>query len=49
MATDAANFDIGRPVRRIEDERFLRGRGHYHDDVPLEGALTDAHHAVFTH
>ncbi len=30
---------IGRSVRRIEDERFLTGRGRYVEDVDLPGAL----------
>jgi aerobic carbon-monoxide dehydrogenase large subunit len=30
---------IGQRVRRIEDPRFLTGRGQYVDDIPLEGAL----------
>jgi carbon-monoxide dehydrogenase large subunit len=30
---------IGHPVERIEDLRFLRGRGQFVDDVPLEGVL----------
>ena len=33
---------IGSPVERVEDLRFLRGRGQYVDDVPREGVL----HAV---
>ena len=28
---------IGEPVRRIEDERFLTGRGRYVDDIRLDG------------
>jgi carbon-monoxide dehydrogenase large subunit len=34
---------IGKPLRRLEDQRLLVGAGRYTDDVPLEGAL----HAVF--
>jgi aerobic carbon-monoxide dehydrogenase large subunit len=26
-------FGIGRQVRRVEDRRFLTGRGHYLDDI----------------
>ena len=26
-------FGIGQPVRRVEDRRFLTGRGHYLDDI----------------
>jgi carbon-monoxide dehydrogenase large subunit len=33
------NSHIGSPVERIEDLRFLRGRGQFVDDVPCEGAL----------
>jgi aerobic carbon-monoxide dehydrogenase large subunit len=36
-------FEIGDSPRRLEDERFLRGAGHYLDDVP--GA--DLAHAAF--
>jgi carbon-monoxide dehydrogenase large subunit len=34
---------IGQSVRRLEDPRFLTGRGQYVDDLPIEGAL----HATF--
>ncbi len=34
---------IGKPLRRLEDQRLLTGAGRYTDDVRLEGAL----HAVF--
>lgn len=34
---------VGAPVRRVEDERFLRGRGRYLDDIDLPGQL----HAAF--
>ena len=30
-------FDLGRSVRRIEDDRFLRGRGRYVGDIALPG------------
>ncbi len=30
---------LGRPVRRLEDERFLRGRAIFTDDIDLPGAL----------
>ena len=33
------NSFIGSPVERIEDLRFLRGRGQFVDDVPSEGVL----------
>ncbi len=36
-------FGKSQPVRRLEDERFLRGAGRYVDDIAPEGAL----HAVF--
>src|SRR5262249_47515195 len=37
-----SNAFIGRPLERIEDLRFLRGRGQYVGDLAPEGAL----HAV---
>jgi carbon-monoxide dehydrogenase large subunit len=40
--TRAANSFIGSPVERIEDLRFLRGRGEFIDDVTRAGVL----HAV---
>ncbi len=36
-------FGIGQPVRRVEDVRFVTGRGRYTADVEAAGAL----HAVF--
>ena len=30
----AANAYVGSPVERLEDLRFLRGRGEFVDDVP---------------
>jgi len=30
-------FGIGQPVRRKEDERFIRGNGCYHDDLAEDG------------
>src|ERR1041385_8805442 len=38
----SVNSFIGSPVERLEDLRFLRGRGQYVDDVPSPNAL----HAV---
>ena len=38
----AGNRLIGSPIERVEDLRFLRGRGQFVDDVPREGVL----HAV---
>src|SRR3954464_3054649 len=38
----AGNRPIGSPVERLEDLRFLRGRGEFVDDVPSPEAL----HAV---
>jgi carbon-monoxide dehydrogenase large subunit len=32
-----AKFGIGQPVTRFEDQRLLRGRGRYHEDVNLPG------------
>src|SRR4051812_3122109 len=37
-----SNRPIGSPIERLEDLRFLRGRGEFVDDVPSPGAL----HAV---
>src|SRR5215475_321267 len=45
MAADrprTANSFVGSPIERIEDLRFLRGKGHYVDDVRPDGLL----HAV---
>src|SRR3954467_14904798 len=33
------NTFIGSPVERVEDLRFLRGRGQYVDDLHLQGLL----------
>src|ERR1700684_2836846 len=33
----AVNTYIGSPVQRVEDLRFLRGRGQYIDDIKREG------------
>jgi carbon-monoxide dehydrogenase large subunit len=41
--TRTGNRLIGSPVERIEDLRFLRGRGQFVDDVPDDNAL----HAAF--
>ena len=42
-------FGIGQPVRRVEDARFLLGRGRYVDDISLprqaHGALLSSPHA----
>jgi carbon-monoxide dehydrogenase large subunit len=42
-------FGIGQPVRRVEDTRFLTGRGRYVDDINLPqqayGALVMSPHA----
>src|SRR5258708_20554720 len=32
-----AKFGIGKAVRRVEDQRFLLGRGRYVDDISLPG------------
>ncbi|HYJ60167.1 MAG TPA: carbon monoxide dehydrogenase, partial [Actinomycetota bacterium] len=40
MATEADEIrGIGHSVRRKEDDRFIRGRGNYIDDVKLPGML----------
>ena len=36
-------FAVGQPVRRVEDERFLKGEGRYVDDIVLENMV----HAAF--
>ena len=33
----AAKFGIGQAVRRVEDQRFLLGKGNYVDDISLPG------------
>ena len=33
---------IGKPIPRVEDLRFITGRGRYTDDLPIEGALWSA-------
>ncbi|HLH88368.1 MAG TPA: xanthine dehydrogenase family protein molybdopterin-binding subunit [Xanthobacteraceae bacterium] len=33
----AGKFGIGQAVRRVEDQRFLTGHGHYIDDINLPG------------
>ena len=30
-------FGVGQPVRRVEDRRFLTGRGRYLDDIEVRG------------
>jgi carbon-monoxide dehydrogenase large subunit len=40
--TRTSNRPIGSPVERLEDLRFLRGRGQFVDDMPSPDAL----HAV---
>ena len=30
---------IGKPIPRVEDLRFVTGRGRYTDDLPIEDAL----------
>jgi len=46
---EGVRFGIGQPVRRVEDERFLTGRGRYVDDLVLPrqayGAVVYAPHA----
>ena len=32
-------FGAGEPVKRLEDQRLLTGRGHFIDDKPADGAL----------
>jgi len=44
-----SKFGIGQPVRRVEDQRFLTGRGRYVDDLELphlaHGAVVTSPHA----
>ncbi|MCE3247881.1 MAG: xanthine dehydrogenase family protein molybdopterin-binding subunit, partial [Geminicoccaceae bacterium] len=28
-----AKFGVGQPVRRVEDQRFVTGKGRYADDI----------------
>ena len=40
MATDDPEIQgLGHSVKRKEDERFIRGKGNYVDDVKLPGML----------
>ncbi|HZT52592.1 MAG TPA: hypothetical protein VFA22_11685 [Stellaceae bacterium] len=39
IATRVGNTFIGSPVERIEDLRFVRGRGEYVDDIVRDGML----------
>ena len=40
---------VGRPMRRFEDARFLRGQGTFMDDVIVPGALEVALSAARVH
>ncbi|MGA9894282.1 MAG: hypothetical protein WBQ55_18470, partial [Xanthobacteraceae bacterium] len=33
----SVNTYIGQPIERVEDRRFLRGRGQYIDDIKRDG------------
>ena len=40
MATETEEIrGVGHSVRRVEDDRFIRGRGNYIDDINLPGQL----------
>jgi carbon-monoxide dehydrogenase large subunit len=39
MTTTPAGSYVGARIKRKEDQRFLRGRGRYLDDVPVAGVL----------
>ena len=39
IAPRASNAFVGSPIERIEDFRFLRGRGEYVDDLTRDGLL----------
>ena len=32
-----AKFGVGQPVRRVEDQRLITGRGRYTDDISIDG------------
>ena len=32
-----AKFGVGQSVRRVEDQRFITGKGRYTDDIDLPG------------
>ena len=32
-------FGAGQPIKRLEDQRLLTGKGHFIDDKPEDGAL----------
>jgi carbon-monoxide dehydrogenase large subunit len=34
-----AKFGVGQPVRRVEDQRFVTGRGRYADDINVAGQV----------
>ena len=36
MAIDVPDI-LGKPVKRVEDPRFITGKGHYLDDIHLQG------------
>src|SRR4029078_555186 len=37
MDAPVSKFGIGQPVRRVEDRRFITGRGSYVDDIVVPG------------
>ena len=39
MSSEASKTGVGAPLRRREDQRLLRGRGEYSDDINLPGQL----------
>ena len=38
-ASGKSNTFVGSPIERVEDLRFLRGRGQYVDDIMRDGLL----------
>ncbi|MEZ5903750.1 MAG: hypothetical protein R3C69_01055 [Geminicoccaceae bacterium] len=34
-----AKFGVGQPVRRVEDQRLVTGRGRYTDDISIAGQV----------
>src|SRR6202162_5922047 len=39
MTTESTIRGVGHSVRRVEDDRFIRGAGNYIDDINLKGML----------
>ena len=37
VTTNGARLKVGQPVRRFEDERLIRGKGRFVDNMSIEG------------